>query len=104
MYAFRWQIPRCSAALVWFGFTDSQVLLLISDGSELMTTKFTRELLFLQVNHSDVLSGIRFSSVDFLTAETEPLVAGELLYSAVDVSRVYIGQLQARIKFVVDHN
>ena len=43
----------------------------------LVTTKFTRKLLFLQVNHSDVLSGIRFSSDDFLTAETEPLVAGE---------------------------
>ena len=44
---------------------------------ELAITKSTRKLPLLQVNHSDVLSGIRFSSDDFLTAETEPLVAGE---------------------------
>ena len=43
----------------------------------LLTTECTRELLFLQMNHSDVISGIIFSSVDFPTVETEPLVAGE---------------------------
>ena len=53
------------------------MFLVITDVKGLVTTEFTRELLFLQVNHSDVLSGIRFSSDDFLTAETEPLVAGE---------------------------
>ena len=61
--------------------------------SELFATEFTPVLLFLQVNYSHVLSSSRFSSADFLTAETHPLVAGELLYSAVEVSRVYIGQL-----------
>ena len=63
--------------LVWFGFTDSHMFLVITDITGLQTTEFTRELLFLQVNHSDVLSGIRFSSDDFLTAETEPLVTVE---------------------------
>ena len=80
------------------------MLFLITAGSGLMTAEFTRELLFLQVNHSHMPTGMRFFGRDLVTVETEPLVAGELLYSAVDVSRVYIGQLQARIKFVVDHN
>ena len=63
--------------LVQTGFTDSQMSLVITDVKGFVTTEFTRELLFLQVNHSDVLSGIRFSSDDFLTAETEPLVTVE---------------------------
>ena len=53
------------------------MLVVIKLSSRLVTTEITRELLFLQVNHSDVISGIIFSSVDFLTVETEPLVAGE---------------------------
>ena len=63
--------------LVQTGFTDSQMSLVITDVKGFVTTEFTRELLFLQVNHSDVLSGIIFSGVGFLTVETEPLVAGE---------------------------
>ena len=67
---------------------------------ELAITKSTRKLPLLQVNNSDVLSGIRFSCGDFLTVETEPLVAGKLLYTAVEVFRVYSGQLQARTESV----
>ena len=67
--------------------------LVIVGDSGLVTTEFTRKILFLQVNHSDVLSGIRLSRRHFLTAETEPLVAGELPQSTVDVFRVYIDQL-----------
>ena len=63
--------------------------------SELFATEFTPVLLFLQVNYSHVLSSSRFSSADFLTAETDPLVAGELLYGAVEVFRVHSDQLQA---------
>ena len=51
--------------------------LVITDVKGFVTTEFTRELLFLQVHNSDVFSGIRFSSDDFLTAETEPLVTVE---------------------------
>ena len=69
------------------------MLVVIKLCGRFVTTEFTRELLFLQVNHSDVLSGIRLSRRHFLTAETEPLVAGELPQSTVDVFRVYIDQL-----------
>ena len=61
-----------------------------------VTTEFTRELLFLEVNHSHVASRMSSGGRDFVTAETEPLVAGESLYGTVDVPRVYSDQLQAR--------
>ena len=61
-------MARRSATLLWLDFTDSQVLLVIVGVSELVATEITRELLFLQMNHSDMLSGISFSCVDFLTA------------------------------------
>ena len=51
-------MARYSATLLRFGFTDSQVLLVIVGVSELVATEITRELFFLQMNHSDVLSGI----------------------------------------------
>ena len=73
------QCCRVTAALVWLSFTDSQVLFLITAGSGLMTAEFTRELLFLQVNHSHMPTGMRFFGRDLVTVETEPLVAGELL-------------------------
>ena len=68
-------------------------MLAIADVTGLQTTEFTRELLFLQVNHSDMLSGISLHRRDLVTAETEPLVGGEALYGVVDVSRVCSDQL-----------
>ena len=64
-----------------------------------MTTEFTRELLFLEVNDSHVVSGMSSGGRDLVTAETEPLVAGESLYSTVDVSGVHSDQLQTRTAF-----
>ena len=69
------------------------MLLEVAGETELVTTEFTRELLVLQVNNSDVPSSIRFFRGGLVTVQTEPPVAGDMIYSSIDVSRVHSGQL-----------
>ena len=72
------------------------MLLKVAGETKLVTTEFTRELLVLQVNNSDVPSSIGLFRGGLVTVQTEPPVAGEFSYRVVDVFWVHSGQLQAR--------
>ena len=55
--------------------------------AEFFPALVTLVILLFEMHESDVQASIAFRAWDFLTVETEPLVAGDFLYGAVDVAR-----------------
>ena len=55
--------------------------------AKLFVTVRTLVPFLFQMDESDVQASIAFRATDLLTVETEPLVAGDFLYGAVDVTR-----------------